>query len=268
MITICVINQKGGVGKSSTCLHLAGAFAVRGKSTLLIDADPQGSLSQGLLGPTTIESLSVSQTLAALFDDGCFVSDFADITRSTEIDSIRLVPANHHLASYNRPNPDRQGVIQFALREMLATADEFDIALIDCPPNLYLTSWAALLSADFVVIPVPPEDFGTQGLRAIHQAVDNARLLNPALQSSWHLITRSDRRLVIHRKYEARLRNNYGAQTFDTVIPEANAFKVSVTVRRPVEQFDPRSKAAASMRRLADEIWLRFEPDLAGRKAA
>ena len=87
-------------------------------------------------------------------------------------------------------------MLQFAVREFLREAVEFDIVLIDCPPNLYRCSWTALVAADYVVIPVPPEDFGTQGLRAVHQTIEQARKLNPELRRLGHLITRSDRRLA------------------------------------------------------------------------
>ena len=93
-----------------------------------------------------------------------------------------------------------------------------------------------MVAADFVVIPVPPEDFGTQGLRAVHQAIDNARALNPRLQLLSHLVTRSDRRLLVHRSYEARLRELYSEKVLTTVIPEASAFKVSLACRKPMRR--------------------------------
>ena len=108
-----------------------------------------------------------------------------------------------------------------------------------------------MIAADYVVIPVPPEDFGTQGLRAVHQAIDNARQLNPALR---HLVTRSDSRLLIHRTYQQRLRTLYREMVLDTVIPEAAAFKVALARRRPVEFYSPKAAAADLTRKLSREI--------------
>ena len=123
---------------------------------------------------------------------------------------------------------------QFAIREFLEQNDHYDIVLIDCPPNLYQCSWNSMIAASYVVIPVPPEDFGTQGLRAVHQAIDNARKLNPTLRRLGHLVTRYDKRLLVHRSYEQRLRELYKAMVLDTIIPEVSAFNVALACRQPV----------------------------------
>ena len=174
-ITLCLINQKGGCGKSSTCFHLAGAYAALGYSVLLVDADPQGSLSQGFLGSDFVEQLPAHETLAALFDENCFFLDQQLLIRPTGFDGISIVPANQFLADFNAPKPASAGMVQFVVREFLEQQDSYDIVMIDCPPNLYQCSWNSMIAANYVVIPVPPEDFGTQGLRAVHQAIDNAR---------------------------------------------------------------------------------------------
>ena len=146
-------------------------------------------------------------------------------------------------------------MFQHLVREFLQeTANEFDIALIDCPPNLYRCSWTAMVAASHVVIPVPPEDFGTQGLRAVHHAIEEARKLNPSLRRIGHLITRYDRRLLVHRSYEQRLRELYGNMVLETLIPEASAFKVSLACRKPVEMHSPSSAAARLTRQLSCEI--------------
>jgi chromosome partitioning protein len=143
---------------------------------------------------------------------------------------------------------------QFALSSFLETARGFDLMLIDCPPNLYQCSWNALLASNFVVIPVPPEDFATQGLRTVHQAIEQARLLQPALKLMGHLVIRADNRLLVHRSYEQQLRELYGTTVFSTVIPEASAFKVALSCRQPVNVYAPSSKGARQISHLADEI--------------
>ena len=112
----------------------------------------------------------------------------------------------------------------------------------------------ALLAADWIVIPVPPEDFGTQGLRMIHQGIEQAQRMNPSLQLVGHLVTRFDSRLLIHRRYEGKLRQLYGPNVLETVIPEASAFKVSLACRQPVAFFSPRSSAARLTSQLGREI--------------
>ena len=254
-MVIAFINQKGGCGKSSSCFHLAGTFARNGRSVLLVDADPQGSLSQAFFGSTTIERLSAEQSLAGLFDDELSVN--RNVVIDTHIPNIRLLPANYRLARHNAPEPELFGLKQHILSEFLEQQPPADITLIDCPPNLYLCSWNAMIAADFVVIPVPPEDFGTQGLLAVHQAIDRARLLNSRLALLGHLVTRADRRLLVHRTYELKLRQLYGDSVFKTVVPEATAFKMALVHRRPVSHSAAKSQAAAAMRELADEVLLR-----------
>lgn len=256
-ITLCFINQKGGCGKSSTCFHLAGHLAQSGARVLLIDADPQGSLSQGFLGSNLIECLEHGETLAALFRGDSF-TDLATLVIRTPIDNTFLVPANQHLASYNRPSPEELGLRQFVISQLLEQARDYDVTLIDCPPNLYACSWNALLAADYVVIPVPPEDFGTQGLRAVHQAIEQAGKLSPKLTLLGLLVTRMDRRLLVHRAYEQKLRRLYAETVFDAVVPEAAAFKVALACRQPVSHYSSRSGAAIAMATLTAELQARI----------
>jgi chromosome partitioning protein len=266
--SICLINQKGGCGKSSTCFHLAGTFAASGYRILLVDADPQGSISQGFFGSDAVEQLPAWETLAALFDDHCHHIDPQSLIRPTHVPGISVLPANHHLAAYNTPSPERGGVLQFALRDFLEPLTQFDLVLFDCPPNLYQCSWNAMIAAEHVLIPIPPEDFGTQGIRAVHQAVANARVLNPALRRLGHLITRSDRRMLVHRAYESRLRELYGELVLQTTIPELSAFKVALACRQPVEMHAPKSGAAAVTRLLVMELTERIQNRKLHREAA
>ena len=266
--TICLINQKGGCGKSSSCFHLAGAFAGAGLRVLLLDADPQGSLSQGFFGSNFVESLAGEKTLAALFDGDSSCFDFQHLIVPTDFEGIAICPTNHELARYNTPCPEKTGLDQYCLREFVADRSEYDVVLIDCPPNLYRCSWTSMIAADYVVIPVPPEDFGTQGLRAVHQAINNARQLNPGLRRLGHLVTRSDQRLLVHRSYEKRLRALYSELVLTTVIPEASAFKVSLSCRRPVEFYSRKSKAADLTRQLSREILDRIDVKTRKRRVA
>ncbi len=250
---LCFINQKGGCGKSSTVFHLGGYFAQIGLRTLLVDVDPQGSLSQGFFGSAQVESLSPSQTLAAIFQSDSFF-DPGMLPTATNVTRLDVIRANHHLARFNVPSPEESGMRQFALAALLDRLPDYDLVLIDCPPNLYQCSWNALLAASGVIVPVPPEDFGAQGLRIVDQAIDHARVLNGELILLGRLITRHDRRLLVHEAYRQKLRHLYQESVFQTVVPEATAFKVALAARAPVTQAIPRSAAATSIEALGQEI--------------
>lgn len=256
---ICFINQKGGCGKSSCCFHLGGQLAVAGRRVLLVDADPQGSLSQGFFGPARVEVMPMHDTLAA-----CFAAEGTSVTvesliRATSFGRLDILCANQSLAAFNRPSPEQAGLAQFALQSLLNDAADHDFVLIDCPPNLYQCSWNALVAADYVVIPVPPEDFGTQGLRVVQQAIEHAQQLNPKLQLLGHLVTRFDGRLLVHQTYDQRLRAMYGPSVLKTVIPEAVAFKLALAQRTPVTLACAGSKAARAIEALAEELLQRIE---------
>jgi len=255
--TICFINQKGGCGKSSSCFHLAGHFAIVGLKVLVIDADPQGSLSQGFFGSAAVENLSARETLAAVFADDEF-TEIESLAVPTQFDRLSVIRANSHLARHNIPQPENAGPMQFALAGFLAGVSGFDLIIIDCPPNLYQCTWNAMLASTFIVIPVPPEDFATQGLRTVHQAIEQALPLQPDLQLLGHLVTRSDSRLLVHRTYEQQLRELYGRSIISTVIPEASAFKVALSCRQPVSYYAPTSKAAQLIGILGDELQRRI----------
>lgn len=260
-ITISFLNQKGGVGKSSTVFHLSGYLASAGFSVLIIDADPQGSLGSGFFGASVVENLPIHETLAAIFDDECIAPAPETLCAPTMLPNVGIIRANQQLARHNVPAPDETGIKQYALRGFLDELLEslaFDFVLIDCPPNLYQCSWNALIASNFVVIPVPPEDFGAQGLRVVHQAIENAQVLNPGLALLGHVITRMDRRLVIHQTYERQIRKLYDESVFTSVFPEANDFKLALSSRLPVTQRVPKSLSAQKMADLGQELFYRI----------
>lgn len=259
-ITIALLNRKGGCGKTSACHHLAGAYAKNGRRVLLIDMDPQASLTQGIFGPQATEAMPKRRTVAALFDDR-LDPEPAELIVSTPLDGVMLAPGSNHLDDYNVPRPHEAGERQHALRRFLADAgDVADIALIDCPPNLNLCSWSALLAAGFVVVPVQAEDYGAQGIVYIQRAFDLALAKhNPRLRLAGYLVTMFNKALGIHTAYDHQLRTLYGEHVFQATIPLAKDFKEAVAARVPVTSYKPRSAAAKAIHAVADELLARVE---------
>jgi chromosome partitioning protein len=258
-VSITLLNQKGGVGKTSTCHHLAGTLAAGGKRILLVDNDPQASLTQGLFGPKATRDLDPAGTIAAAYS-GLAVPE--QVIRPTEIAGIELVPGSRHAMKFNNAEPwaaDRD--LQIGIREIVESVrDRYDLILIDCPPNLHLASWAALIASDFVIVPLQPEDYGSQGIIDVQESVDLvAELANPGLSILGYLITMAQPRRAIHKMYEETLRAQYGGDVFATRIPHAAEFPEAIAYRKPIAQYKPRGAAAKAIKALAEEFLARVE---------
>jgi chromosome partitioning protein len=261
--TVAFMNRKGGVGKTSTVHHLGGTLARRGLRVLLVDVDSQASLTQGLLGPEAAEALDPAATIAAVMDESGVVSP-RDLVRPTPFQNLHLIPGSEAAEHFNIPDPWDSGLRQLILRDALAEAAEgFDLVLIDCPPHVQFWSWSALVAADGVTIPVMPEDYGAQGLKAIRRTLARVKAgANPSLALIGYLVSMANKALSVHTTYEAYLRERHGADVFATVIPQAKDFKEAVTYRKPVVEYKPRSAAAKATAALADEFLARLDARL------
>ena len=257
MKTVAFVNRKGGVGKSSCVLHLGVRFAQMGYRTLLVDVDPQASLSQGLLGREALE-LDPTETLASLFDE--MGIPLAALVRAGGRDNLSLVAGHERMSLANVPAPWDSGPIQFGLRDMLSdVADDYDLCLLDCPPHIQLCAWAALLAADGVIVPAQLEDFGVQGVAAILDTIDHAEEMgNPDLRLLGILPTMFDKRLSIHQSYRADATEAFGADLFTEVVPASTDFKTAVTLRKGVSEHKPRGEASKALGRVADEVLTRL----------
>lgn len=252
MAIIAFLNRKGGVGKTSTTFHLAGALAPE-RRILLVDNDPQASLTQGIIGPVATAELGISRTIAALYQGAVPFPEA--LVRPTGFAGVELVPGGG-AAEENRATPAR------ALRAFLQSlAPAYDLVLIDCPPTLGPCSTAALVAANHLVIPLQAEDYGAQGIAAVlDAAARTAAGPNPALTVAGLLITMHSPRLAVHRAYEAQLRTLYGSDVFAATVPYAVDFKEAISRRLPVGHHKPRGAAARAIRALAGELLGRLAP--------
>jgi chromosome partitioning protein len=258
-IIVSLINQKGGVGKTSTCHHLSGALAATGKRVLLVDNDPQASLTQGYFGPEAVRALASIESVTTLYDpDHIPVPEV--LIRPTTVPNVCIVPGSIHLTRFNQLSPADWSESQFGIRDFLAEVrDEFDLVLIDNPPNLHLCGWAALTASDGLVIPLQPEDYGAQGIVAVQEAVAAVQSCNnPALNLVGFLLTMYDKRLGIHLAYEKLLREIYGTAVFEATFPLAKDFKEAVAARQPVTAYKPRSAASKAILAVGEELLRRI----------
>jgi chromosome partitioning protein len=257
---ISFVNRKGGVGKTSTVHHLAGPLSRKGLRVLLVDADPQSSLTQGLLGPEALRGLDPRETIAALFDDAGGPPP-TDLVRPAGLPGIDLLAGSERMFDHNLPRPWEAGPLQFALRDALSELDTaYDLVLIDCPPHIQLVAWAALVASHGVVVPLQAEDYGAQGLVSILDIIEQVRVVaNPGIALIGFLVTMFNKALSVHVTYELNLRALYGDDAFAVTIPLAKDFKEAVTLRKTVSAYKPRSAAARAVDTLADELLARLD---------
>ena len=259
MKVITLLNQKGGVGKTSCTHHLAGAFAKRGRRVLLIDSDPQSSLTQGFLGPVTARAIEPSLTLAEVYASYGMV-DLELLVRTTIIPGVDLVPGHRSLYKINLPDPVTLDYeLQRSLAVFLEPLGNYDYVLIDCPPNLCLCSWGALVASTHIIVPLQAEDYGAQGIIDVQDSIDLVREnVNANLEMLGFLITMFNPRKLIHKLYSENLRTLYGSDVFEVAIPHATDYPEAIAARKPVSMHKPRGVAAKAFDTLADEIEARL----------
>jgi chromosome partitioning protein len=265
MRVITTLNQKGGCGKSSCTYHLAGAFSGKGLRVLLVDMDPQSSISQGFWGPTDARRLDPEETVAALFPGNRPHPE--QVIKQTGIPRVDIIPGSRAATKYNTPEPwTAPEDSQTCLRDLLAeVSGSYDIVLADCPPNLHLASWVAMVASDHIIIPVQPEDFGAMGIIDVQESIAMVRAgANPGLNLLGYLLTMVAPRKTLHQAFEETLRSIYGPAVFETRFLEAIAYAEAITKRMPIEQYKPKGEPAKAIRELADEILARMDAAVVG----
>jgi chromosome partitioning protein len=251
-------NQKGGCGKTQSCLSIGSWLAALGFRTLLLDTDSQASLTLALYDPRTFYGIQPAESVAALFDPA-FTPAPESVVRETHIPGVSIVPGSPELARVNTTpvaawGPVRRGIADF-LERLPHDGVQHDIVLIDTPPNLYLCTHAAMVAADGVVIPTQPELFGLHGLSPITAAIGAVQAdANPDLAVVGYLVTMYDKRLGIHQSHDAILRGSLGDAVFANRIPRSKDFIEAAAAGQPVTRHKPKGLAAAAIRLVAGEL--------------
>ena len=245
---IALVNQKGGVGKSTTAVNLGAALAVAGQRVLVVDSDPQGNTTTGF-------GIDKGRLQRDIYDVLMQQASLDDVVVNSEIDGLKLVPATINLAgaeielvsALSRETRLRQAVVPVASR--------YDYVLIDCPPSLGLLTINALTAAEEIIIPVQAEYYALEGLSQLTSVVRRVReAINPTLHVSGVLVTMFDGRTRLAMEVLDELERFFPQQMFKTQIPRNIRLSEAPSYGKPVIIFDVKSRGAQAYLSLAKEL--------------
>lgn len=245
---LAIINQKGGVGKSTTAVNLAAALGELGKQVLLIDLDPQGNSTSGL----GVDKGQVTQCVydVLLNDVSPYDTIIPDITERVDLmpATINLAGAEVELVSAMSRENRLKGAIN-GLR------GQYDYIFIDCPPSLGLLTINALVAADELIIPIQTEFYALEGVTKLLESMKRVKnMLNPNLEIFGILLTMYDGRTTLSRQVASEVRNFFTDQVFETIIPRTVKLSEAPSYGIPITLYDPMGKGALAYIDLAKEV--------------
>jgi chromosome partitioning protein len=246
-ITIAVANQKGGVGKTTTAVNIAGVLAQQGAHTLLIDLDPQGNATTSLGLKKQALKTTIYDVLAGSVPARTAVQPTGRAQYSIVAATEELAGAEIELTQVDRR--------EWRLAESLVELDEFDYILIDCPPSLGLLTLNALCAADYVLIPLQCEYLALEGLAQLKGTVDRVRKhLNQRLAIIGVVTTMYDGRTNLAQQVLEEVRRYFPSQIFGRPVPRSIRAGEAPSYGKLLVEYDPQSRASAAYTALAREI--------------
>ena len=247
MKILAITNQKGGVGKTTTCVNLAASLAANGKKVLLVDLDPQGNASTG-------SGINKAQLKHSIYHVLICEKTLSDVIVKSEKGGFDVAPSNRELAGaeVELVNETER---ETRLKKALSGVKDYDYILLDCPPALNLVTVNALTAADTVMIPMQCEYYALEGLSDLVNTIKKVRAhLNPTLEIEGLLRTMFDSRNMLATQVSAQLVSHFGKKVYDTIIPRNIRLAEAPSYGVPALIYDKSSRGAIAYIDLADEI--------------
>lgn len=245
---IAIINQKGGVGKSTTAINLAAALGDLGKRVLVVDFDPQGNATSGF----GVDKDSLERDV---YDTLMNNVSIEDVVVSSPVEGVSVAPATIQLAGAEIELVSvmaRESVLRYVLEPV---RDSYDYIFVDCPPSLGLLTVNALVAADSLLVPIQCEFYALEGLSKLLESMRMVKgRLNPALDIFGVVMTMFDARTTLSRQVVEEVRDFFGSKVFNTIIPRNVKLSEAPSHGLPINRYDPRSKGALAYAELAEEV--------------
>ena len=251
---ISLVNQKGGVGKTTTSINLAASLGLLNKKVLLVDLDPQGNSTTGV-------GVEKGALKASIYEALISEKQTSEVIKKTKFKNLDLIPANINLAGIdiefiNKQKDDPSFLKGAQLKRVLdVVKNDYDYILIDCPPSLGILTTNALTASDSVIIPVQCEFFALEGIMQLLNTIRLARKkLNPTLEIEGVVLTMLDSRTILGLDVVENIRSFFKEKVYDTIIPRLIVLAEAPSHGKPIANYNSKSKGTQAYINLAKEV--------------